>query len=62
MKTINEYTPTQREYFRLQILNKETNSEITTVKVNKNESLTSAISNIAQNLGYLRNEITYKFV
>ena len=61
MKIINDYTPKHREYFKVRILDKRTNDEITTVKVSKNDSLSEAIRNVAHNMGYLRNEITYKF-
>lgn len=62
MRIINDYTPKRREYFKVRILDKRTNDEITTVKVGKNESLNEAIRNIARNMGYLRSEITHKFV
>jgi len=62
MKIINDYAPKHREYFKVRILDKRTNDEITTVKVGKNESLSEAIRNIARNMGYLRQQITYEFV
>jgi len=62
MKIISDYTQKHREYFKVRILDKRTNDEITTVKVGKNESLSEAIRNIARNMGYLRSEITYEFV
>jgi len=62
MKIISDYTTKHREYFKVRILDKRTNDEITTVKVGKNESLSEAIRNIARNMGYLRSQITYEFV
>lgn len=62
MKIINDYAPQRREYFKVRILDKGTNKEITIVKVGNNESLSEAIRNIAGNMGYLRSEITYEFI
>lgn len=62
MITVKDYTPTRREYFRVRILDKGTNKEIAVVKICKNDSLSEAIRNIAQNMGYLRQQITYEFV
>lgn len=62
MKIISDYTPKYLEYFKVRILDKRTNDEITTVKVGKNESLSEAIRNIARNMGCLRSEITHEFV
>ena len=62
MKIINDYTPKQREVFKVRIIDVRTNEEITTVNVSKNESLSEAIRNIARNMCYLRSEITYEFV
>ncbi len=62
MKIISDYTPKHREYFKVRILDKRTNDEITTVRVGKNESLSEAIRSIARNMGYLRSEITHEFV
>ena len=62
MKIINDYVPQRREYFKVRILDKGTNKEITIVKIGKNDSLSEAIRNIAGNMGYLRSEITYEFV
>ena len=62
MKIINDYAPKHREYFKVRILDKRTNDEITTVKVGKNESLSEAIRNIARNMGYLRQQITYELL
>ena len=62
MKIINDYTPKHREYFKVRILDKRTNDEITIVKVGKNESLSEAIRNIARNMGYFRSEITYELI
>jgi len=62
MITIKDYTPTHREYFKVRILDRETNKQIEIVKVGKNESLSEAIRNIAGNMGYLRSQITYEFV
>jgi len=62
MITIKDYTPTHREYFKVRILDKETNKQLEIVKVAKNESLNEAIRNIAGNMGYLRQQITYEFI
>ena len=62
MRVIVDYTATHREYFKVRILDKGTNKEITIVKIGKNDSLSEAIRNIARNMGYLRSEITYEFV
>ena len=62
MRVIEDYTPTHREYFKVRILDKGTNKEITIVKIGKNDSLSEAIRNIAGNMEYLRSEITYEFV
>jgi len=62
MRVIEDYTPTHREYFKVRILDKGTNKEITVVKIGKNDSLSEAIRNIAGNMGYLRSQITYEFV
>ena len=62
MMTVKDYTPTRREYFKVRILDKGTNKEITIVKIGKNDSLSEAIRNIAGNMGYLRNQITYEFM
>ena len=62
MITIKDYTPTRREYFKVRILDRETNEQIEIVKVAKNESLSEAIRNIAQNMGYLRRQITYELL
>jgi len=62
MKIINDYAPKHREYFKVRILDKGTNKEITVVKIGKNDSLSEAIRNIAGNMGYLRNQITYEFM
>ena len=62
MKIISDYTPKHREYFKVRILDKGTNKEITIVKIGKNDSISEAIRNIAGNMGYLRSEITYEFV
>lgn len=62
MKIINDYAPKHREYFKVRILDKGTNKEITVVKIGKNDSLSEAIRNIAGNMGYLRQQITYEFV
>lgn len=62
MITVKDYTPTRREYFRVRILDRETKKEIEIVKVAKNESLNEAIRNIAQNMGYLRQQITYELL
>jgi hypothetical protein len=62
MKIISDYTPKHREYFKVRILDKRTNKEITVVKICKNDSLSEAIRNIAGNMGYLRQQITYEFV
>ena len=62
MRVIEDYTPTRREYFKVRILDKGTNKEITVVKIDKNDSLSEAIRNIAGNMGYLRQQITYEFV
>ena len=62
MRVIEDYTPTRREYFKVRILDKGTNKEITVVKIDKNDSLSEAIRNIARNMGYLRSEITHEFV
>lgn len=62
MKIINDYAPKHLEYFKVRILDKGTNKEITVVKIGKNDSLSEAIRNIAGNMGYLRQQITYEFV
>ena len=62
MKIINDYTPQRREYFKVRILDKGTNKEITIVKVGKNDSLSEAIRNIVRNMGYLRSQITYELI
>ena len=62
MITVKDYTPTRREYFKVRILDKRTNDEITVVKIDKNDSLSDAIRNIARNMGYLRQQITYEFI
>ena len=62
MRVIEDYTPTRREYFKVRILDKGTNKEITIVKIDKNDSISEAIRNIAGNMGYLRQQITYEFV
>ena len=62
MKIISDYTPKRREYFKVRILDKGTNKEITIVKIGKNDSISEAIRNIAGNMGYLRSQITYEFV
>ena len=62
MRVIEDYTPTRREYFKVRILDKGTNKEITVVKIDKNDSISEAIRNIAGNMGYLRQQITYEFV
>ena len=62
MKIINDYTPKHREYFKVRILDKGTNREITIVKIGKNDSLSEAIRNIAGNMGYLRQQITYELI
>ena len=62
MKIINDYAPKHREYFKVRILDKGTNKEITVVKIGKNDSLSEAIRNIAGNMGYLRQQITYEFI
>ena len=62
MKIISDYTPKHREYFKVRILDTRTRKEITTVKVGKNESLSEAIRNVARNMGYLRQQITYEFI
>ena len=62
MKIIKDYTPKHREYFKVRILDTRTRKEITTVKVGKNESLSEAIRNVARNMGYLRQQITYEFI
>ena len=62
MITVKDYTPTHREYFKVRILDKETNKQLEIVKVAKNESLNEAIRNIAGNMGYLRQQITYEFI
>ena len=62
MITVKDYTPTHREYFNVRILYKETNEPIATVRVGKNESLNEAIRNMAGNMGYLRQQITYEFI
>lgn len=62
MKIINDYAPKHREYFRVRILDKGTNKEITVVKIGKNDSISEAIRNIAGNMGYLRQQITYEFI
>jgi hypothetical protein len=62
MKIISDYTPKHREYFKVRILDKRTNKEITVVKICKNDSLSEAIRNIAGNMGYLRQQITYEFI
>ncbi len=62
MKIINDYAPKHREYFKVRILDKGTNKEITVVKICKNDSLSEAIRNIAGNMGYLRQQITYEFI
>jgi len=62
MKIINDYAPKHREYFKVRILDKGTNKEITVVKIGKNDSLSEAIRNIAGNMGYLRQQITYEFL
>ena len=62
MKIISDYTPKHRENFKDRILDTRTRKEITTVKVGKNESLSEAIRNIARNMGYLRQQITYEFI
>ena len=60
--TVKDYTPTRREYFKVRILDKGTNKEITVVKIDKNDSLSEAIRNIARNMGYLRSQITYELL
>lgn len=62
MITVKDYTPTRREYFRVRILDKQTNNEISIIRVDKNDSLADAISNFARNMGYLRQQITYEFL
>lgn len=62
MITVKDYTPTRREYFKVRILDRETKKEIEIVKVAKDESLNEAIRNIAQNMGYLRRQITYELL
>jgi hypothetical protein len=62
MKIISDYTPKHREYFKVRILDKRTNKEITVVKICKNDSLSEAIRNIAGNMGYLRQQITYELI
>lgn len=62
MKIINDYAPKHREYFKVRILDKGTNKEITVVKIGKNDSISEAIRNIAGNMGYLRQQITYEFI
>ena len=62
MRVIEDYTPTRREYFKVRILDKGTNKEITIVKIGKNDSLSEAIRNIAGNMGYLRSQITYELI
>ena len=62
MKIINDYAPKHREYFKVRILDKGTNKEITIVKIGKNDSISEAIRNIAGNMGYLRQQITYEFI
>ena len=62
MMTVKDYTPTRREYFKVRILDKGTNKEITVVKIDKNDSLSEAIRNIARNTGYLRMQITYELL
>lgn len=62
MITIKDYTPTRREYLKVRILYKRTNEEINIIRVDKNDSLTDAISNFARNTGYLRAQITYEFL
>lgn len=62
MKIINDYAPKHREYFKVRILDKQTNNEISIIRVDKNDSLMDAISNFARNTGYLRQQITYEFM
>lgn len=62
MMTVKDYTPTRREYFKVRILDKGTNKEISIIRVDKNDSLTDAISNFARNIGYLRQQITYELI
>lgn len=62
MITVKDYTPTRREYFRVRILDKQTNNEISIIRVDKNDSLTDAISNFARNTGYLRAQITHELL
>ena len=62
MKIINDYAPKHREYFKVRILDKGTNKEISIIRVDKNDSLTDAISNFARNTGYLRAQITFELL
>ena len=60
--TVKDYTPKHREYFKVRILDKGPNKEISIIRVDKNDSLTDAISNFARNTGYLRMQITYELL
>ena len=62
MKIISDYTPTHREYFKVRIIDRKTSEAITIVKIGKNDSISEAIRNIAGNMGYLRQQITYEFI
>lgn len=62
MITVKDYIPTHREYFKVRILDRETGGQIAIIKVAKNASLNEAIRNVAQNIGYLRRQITYELI
>ena len=61
--TINDqFSPTRREYHKINILLKKDMSLLTTLRVHNSESLREVIQNTAVNMGYSRDLVTFEFI
>lgn len=61
--TINDqFSSTRREYHKINILLKKDMSLLTTLRVHNSESLREVIQNVAMNMGYSRDLVTFEFI
>lgn len=58
----DQFSSTRKEYHKLNILLKKDMSLLTTLRIHDSESLREVIQNVAMNMGYSRDLVTFEFI
>lgn len=58
----DQSSSTRKEYHKLNILLKKDMSLLTTLRIHDSESLREVIQNVAMNMGYSRDLVTFEFI